>query len=63
MQLCTTYTAVNDPTLESLSAGADGSARTVAELKTAYDKFNDSETIDLSLIIAGMQVTQHTLTI
>ena len=55
----TTYTAVNDPTLESLSAGADGSARTVAELKTAYDKFNDSETIDLSLIIAGAGNATH----
>ena len=33
----TTFTAVNTPTLESLSAGADGSTRTVAELKTAYD--------------------------
>ena len=31
----TTFTAVNDPTLESLSAGADGSARTVAELKNS----------------------------
>ena len=37
----TTFTAVNTP-LESLSAGADGSTRTVAELKTAYDKFVDS---------------------
>ena len=55
----TTYTAVNDPTLESLSAGADGSARTVAELKSAYDKFNDSETIDLSLIIAGAGNATH----
>ena len=55
----TTYTAVNDPTLESLSAGADGSARTVAELKTAYDKFLDSETIDLSLIIAGAGNATH----
>ena len=55
----TTFTAVNTPTLESLSAGADGTARTVAELKTAYDKFDDSETIDLSLIIAGAGNSTH----
>ncbi len=54
-----TFTAVNTPTLESLSAGSDGSSRTVAELKTAYDKFDDAETIDLSLIIAGAGDSTH----
>ena len=49
----TTFTAVNAPTLESLSAGADGSAKTVGEQKTAYDKFLDTETVDISLIISG----------
>jgi hypothetical protein len=49
----TTFTAVNTPTLESLSGGSDGSAVTDAQLKTAYDKFADSETVDVGLIIAG----------
>tara|TARA_Y100000004_G_scaffold101991_1_gene114404 strand:+ start:134 stop:2062 length:1929 start_codon:yes stop_codon:yes gene_type:complete len=55
----TTFTAVNTPTLESLSAGADGSTRTVAELKTAYDKFVDAETVDFSLLIAGKCTATH----
>ena len=49
----TTFTAVNTPTLESLSAGADGSAVTDGQLKTAYEKFQDAETVDVGLIIAG----------
>ena len=55
----TTFTAVNDPTLESMSAGADGSTRSVAELKIAFDKFVDSETVDFSLIIAGKCTATH----
>ena len=55
----TTFTAVNTPTLESLSAGADGSTRSVAELKIAYDKFVDSETVDFSLLIAGKCTATH----
>ena len=49
----TTFTAVNTPTLESLSGGSDGSTVTDAELKTAYEKFQDAETVDVGLIIAG----------
>ena len=49
----TTYTAVDSPTSESLSGGADGSAVTDGQLKTAYEKFNDAETVDVGLIIAG----------
>ena len=48
-----TFTAVDVPTTESLSAGADGSTVTDGELKTAYEKFQDAETIDIGLIIAG----------
>ena len=55
----TTYTAVNTPTLESLSAGADGSAATTGETKTAYDKFLDVETVDISLIVAGKCDATH----
>ena len=55
----TTYTAVNTPTLESLSAGSDGSAVTTGQLKDAYDKFADSETVDVGLIIAGKCDSTH----
>ena len=49
----TTYTAVDVPTKESLSGGADGSAVTDGQLKTAYEKFNDADTVDVGLLIAG----------
>jgi len=49
----TTFTAVNTPTLESLSGGSDGTAVTDGQLKTAYEKFQDAETVDVGLIIAG----------
>ena len=49
----TTFTAVDTPTLESLSGGADGSASTVGQKKTAYEEFQDSDTVDVSLIMAG----------
>ena len=48
-----TFTAVDVPTTESLSAGADGSTVTDGQLKTAYEKFQDAETVDIGLIIAG----------
>ena len=49
----TTYTAVNDPTLESLSGGNNGSTVTDGQLKTAYEKYQDSETVDVNLIMSG----------
>jgi phage tail sheath protein FI len=49
----TTFTSVNIPTSESLSGGSNGSTVTDAELKTAYEKFQDAETVDVGLIIAG----------
>ena len=49
----TTFTAVDTPTLESLSGGADGSSVTNGQKKTAYEKFQDAETVDVGLIIAG----------
>ena len=49
----TTFTAVNTPTLESLSAGSDGSTVTTGELKAAYDKFADADTVDVGLIMSG----------
>jgi len=48
-----TFTSVTTVKNDSLSAGANGSTVTDAQLQTAYTKFNDSETVDISLIIAG----------
>jgi phage tail sheath protein FI len=55
----TTYGAGNAPTSESLSGGSNGSAVTTAQLKTAYEKFNDAETVDIGLIIAGQGVASE----
>jgi len=44
---------VTTPTSESLSGGANGSAVTDGNLKTAYEKFEDADTVDVGLIIAG----------
>ncbi len=55
----TTFTAVDTPSNESLSGGSDGSAVTTGQLKTAYDKFADSETVDVGLIIAGKCDSTH----
>jgi len=54
-----TFTAVTVPTLESLSGGSDGSSVTVGQKKTAYEKFQDAETVDIGLIIAGTCTTTH----
>ena len=55
----TTFTAVNSPTLSSLSGGSNGSTVTTGQIKTAYDKFADSETVDISLIISGPCTAAH----
>jgi len=55
----TTYTAVNTPTSESLAGGSNGSAVTTGQLKTAYEKFQDAETVDVGLIIAGKGDSTH----
>ena len=49
----TTFTAVDVPTEESLSGGLDGTASTDGELKAGYELFNDADTVDVGLIIAG----------
>jgi hypothetical protein len=38
---------------DTLSGGTDDYAATVGEIKTGYDLFADSETVDVNLIIAG----------
>ena len=55
----TTFTAVTTPTSTSLQSGSDGSAITNAQKKTAYEKFLDSETVDVGLIIAGPGDATH----
>ena len=55
----TTFTAVSTPSNESLSAGSDGSAVTTGELKSAYDKFADADTVDVGLIMAGKGDATH----
>ena len=48
-----TFTSVTAVKNDSLSSGTDGSTVTDAQLQTAFEKFNDPETVDVSLIIAG----------
>ena len=54
-----TFTSVTAVKNDSLRGGADGSAGTVAQLKTAYEKFDDAETVDINLIIAGTCTSTH----
>ena len=54
-----TFTAVTTVKNDSLRGGADGSAATTAQKKTAYEKFDDAETVDISLIIAGTCDSTH----
>jgi len=49
----TTFTAVSTVSNVSLSNGSNGSAATIGQKKTAYEKFEDAETSDVGLIIAG----------
>jgi len=48
-----TFTAVTSPTLTQLSNGSNGSTVTVAQKKTAFEKFQDAETVDVGLFICG----------
>ena len=55
----TTFTALSLPFTRSLVSGADGSAVTNAQLKTAYEKYADGDTVDVNLIIAGKDNATH----
>ena len=55
----TTFTDVTAVSNVSLSNGSDGSAATTGQKKTAYEKFADSETVDIGLIIAGSGDKTH----
>ena len=49
----TTFTAVTTVSNVSLANGSDGSAATTAQKLTAYQKFQDAETVDVGLIMAA----------
>jgi len=55
----TTFTSVTTPTSESLSGGANGSSVTNGQLKSAYEYFQDADTIDVGLIMAGKGDATH----
>ncbi len=55
----TTFTALSLPFTRSRISGADGSAASNAELKTAYEKYADGDTVDVNLIIAGAGDATH----
>ena len=41
------------PTISNLSGGTDDYAVTAGELEIAYDRFEDTESLDVNLIIGG----------
>ena len=54
-----TFTAVTAVSNVSLQSGSDGTAATTAQKLTAYQKFADAETVDVSLIMAGNGNATH----
>jgi len=47
------YTAVDTPTLTTLSGGTDDYAVTAGEMQTAFEKYLDSDNIDVNLVLGG----------
>ena len=47
------YTAVNAPVVNTLASGTDDYAVTAGELALAYDKFADTESLDINLVLGG----------
>ena len=47
------YTAVNAPVVNTLTSGTDDYAVTAGELALAYDKFADTESLDINLVLGG----------
>jgi len=48
-----TYTVVHPITIDSLSGGTDDYAVTAGESELAYDKFADTESLDVNLVLGG----------
>jgi len=55
----TTFTDVTSVSNVSLANGANGDTATTAQMKSAYEKFQDAETVDAGLIIAGSGDATH----
>ena len=55
----TTFTAVTAVSNVSLTNGNDGTTASVAQKLTAYQKFQDAETVDVGLIMAGNGDATH----
>ena len=55
----TTFTSVTTVSDTSLTNGANGTVATTAQLKTAYEKYQDTESVDVNLIIAGPCNSAH----
>ena len=49
----TTYTSVIPVTIDSLTGGTDYYAVTAGEMELAYDKFADTESLDINLVMGG----------
>ena len=49
----TTYTAVNTATVVNMTGGTDDHSVTAGELKLAYGLYDDTENIDINLVLAG----------
>jgi hypothetical protein len=49
----TAYTSVIPITIDALSGGTDDYAVTAGEMELAYDKFADTESLDINLVIGG----------
>ena len=47
------YSVVNTPTKTEFGGGTDDYAVTAGELKIAYDKFEDTESLDVNLVLGG----------
>ena len=55
----TAFTDVTFVSKVSLSNGSDGTTATTAQVKSAYEKYQDAETTDVGLIIAGAGDSTH----
>jgi len=49
----TAYTAVIPTTIDTLTGGTDDYSTTAGEIEVAYDKFKDTESEDINLVIGG----------
>ena len=49
----TDYTLVSGVTVDTLTGGTDDYSVTAGELELAYDKFADTENLDINLVLGG----------